>query len=211
MPVAEPKRIIAPNTREIRAFGAELRAGKDDAGKRTISGYAALFNTWSHDLGGFIECIMPGAFTRTLADPANDIVCTFDHGKGNAIMGRRSNNTLTLTQDTKGLAYTCSLPDTSAAEDLVALIERRDIQGCSFEFRVPSGGSRWEWTAMPGQPDKRFLLDVDLWQVGPVIDPAYPSTTVDVRSYTDAREAHLAAIAEASRTRAARLRLAAAD
>ena len=39
-------------------------------GVTTIGGYAAVFDQWSQDLGGFIERIQPGFFAGVLADEA---------------------------------------------------------------------------------------------------------------------------------------------
>ena len=52
------------NAFEIRS-GGDLRA--ISPGK--LAGYAAVYNSQSQDLGGFIERIRPGAFTRSLTSP----------------------------------------------------------------------------------------------------------------------------------------------
>ena len=56
----------------------ELRTLDD---RNTLAGYAAAFNRSSQNLGGFIERIAPGAFTRTLSHAgdvtgATSISCT---------------------------------------------------------------------------------------------------------------------------------------
>ena len=68
-----PKRI----TREVRAQAMEMRAVPDETGALRFEGYAALFNSWSDDLGGFRKKIAPGAFADTLA--AEDIRCLWNH------------------------------------------------------------------------------------------------------------------------------------
>lgn len=92
-----------------------------------------------------------------------------------------SAGTLRLSEDDTGLLMDADLPDTQWARDLAVSIERGDITGQSFQFRV----KRQEWKEPdPGKPglSKRTLLEVDLIEVGPVAVPAYPDTTVALRS-----------------------------
>jgi phage head maturation protease len=55
---------LAGAVMEVRAFPSEVRASPVDGGSDALrfEGYAALFNAWSQDLGGFREQIAPGAF-----------------------------------------------------------------------------------------------------------------------------------------------------
>jgi uncharacterized protein len=50
---------------ERRFLSVALRAETSDKGN-FISGYAATFDNYSSDLGGFVERIAPGAFSRAL-------------------------------------------------------------------------------------------------------------------------------------------------
>lgn len=194
--------LINPRS-EIRARGE----GKD----RVIYGYAAVFDSPSEDLGGFVEVIKPGAFTRALRE-AQDVRCLFNHDP-NKVLGRSASKTLTLTEDRKGLYFECRMPETKDAADVLALIERQDVSGCSFRFSVnrsgATPGARWVFTNVPGTPDIRQILDVDLIDVGPCTDPAYPATEVSSRDYASARAEHLAG--QGTPTRMARLRLAELD
>ncbi len=54
-----------------RRVAVELRAGGDQKSPRLV-GHAAVFNSQSQDLGGFVEIIRPGAFTRSLASGDQD-------------------------------------------------------------------------------------------------------------------------------------------
>src|SRR5277367_5678504 len=94
--------------REIRYLPArELRATKNADGTRTVSGYAAVFNSLSVDFGGWQEIVAPGAFTRfLLANP--DVVCLRDHDNA-ILLGRTASKTLTLEQDATGLRFECLL------------------------------------------------------------------------------------------------------
>jgi len=85
---------------ETREFehGIELR---EEGDSMTLSGYAALFNSRSENLGGFTEQIAPGAFTRSLKS-RNDIKLLWNHDTG-AVMGSTRAGTLTLSEDERGL------------------------------------------------------------------------------------------------------------
>lgn len=160
------------NAFEIRS-GGELRA--ISPGK--LAGYAAVYNSQSQDLGGFVERILPGAFKRTLTKP-DHIRALLEHDP-QRLLGRVGSRTLTLAEDSKGLRFELSLPDTSYARDLGALVERGDISGCSFGFRVPAGGDHWELYS--GQLT-RDLVAIDLQEITITGNPAYLDTTVAKRS-----------------------------
>lgn len=140
-------------------------------------GYAAIYNSPSQDLGGFVEQILPGAFNRSLEKPSN-IRALLEHDP-QRLLGRVGSRTLTLQEDWKGLRFELSLPDTSYARDLGVLVERGDIAGCSFGFRVPTGGDHWEMRS--GQL-MRDLVDVQLEEITITSNPAYLDTTVAKRS-----------------------------
>jgi len=50
----------------------------------------------------------------------------------------------------------------------------------SFRFQVTDGGDRWERRA--GSVDLRTVGDADVHELGPIVFPAYDTTTVSVRS-----------------------------
>jgi hypothetical protein len=146
---------------------------KEESGGRTLVGYAALFNSYSEDLGGFIEVIEKGAFSDSLK---NDVRALLNHDP-NYVLGRTRSGTLRLSEDDKGLRVEIDLPETTWADDLVKLIERGDINQMSFGFRVIED----EWKEEKSQLI-RVLKKVDLFDVSIVTFPAYPETTVQVRA-----------------------------
>lgn len=166
---------------EIRS-GGDLRAVSP--GK--LAGYAAVFHSQSQDLGGFVERIMPGAFQRSLTKPDN-IRALLEHDP-QRLLGRVGSRTLSLQEDKKGLYFELSLPDTSYARDLGVLVERGDISGCSFGFRVPDGGANWD---MRSGKLMRDLVTVDLQEITITANPAYLDTTVAKRSMEEWRNGQL--------------------
>ena len=188
----------------------ERRAGAD--GPATIRGYAAVFNSRSEDLGGWVETIAPGAFAEAIR--TSDTRALWNHNP-DFVLGRTKSRTLTLKEDDRGLHVECTPPDAQWARDLVTSIDRGDIDQMSFGFRIAKGGQVWT-----NEGDK-FLRTITriavLYDVSPVTFPAYPDTEVAVRSLAEFRAAAGAddaaaargAIAHAERTR--RLQLAEAE
>lgn len=159
---------------EVR-FNPTLEA--DESGK--LVGYAAVFNSRSHDLGGFIEIIAPDAFNRTLKE-FPDVFALVEHDT-NRVLGRTGNGTLRIAPDGHGLRIEIDPADTTYARDYTALVKRGDVAGMSFRFRPFAGGDSWDRS---GAIPVRTLKSVQLKEVSIVVDPAYPETEVSVRSLT---------------------------
>lgn len=145
-----------------------------DGDNPQISGYAAVFNELSEDLGGFYERIERGAFARTLESA--DVRALWNHDS-NFPLGRTRAGTLALSEDEIGLAFEIDPPNTSYARDLLVSMRRGDIDQMSFGFRT----IRDRWEQIGGQVI-RTLLEVELFDVSPVTYPAYPTTSAAVRS-----------------------------
>lgn len=166
--------------RETRATTAklELRAA-GDAGAQTATGYAALFNVWT-DIGGYWrEKIAPGAFSKSLRE--RDVVALHSHDTGR-VVGRSGAGTLDLVEDDSGLSFENPLPDTSDGRDLAVSIERGDIPGMSFGFIT----TRQEWDETVDPPE-RTILEADLYEITYTAFPAYPDTSVGLRSLEHVR------------------------
>jgi HK97 family phage prohead protease len=163
---------------ELRIEGSENRP--------VITGHAAVFNQRSLDLGGFFEVIQPGAFTRTIKTA--DVRALFNHD-ANHLLGRTKSRTLELAEDEKGLFCRILPPDSIWADGLLDLIKRGDIDQMSFGFSVSEAGQDWKRSS---GDLVRTLLDVDLFDVSPVTNPAYPQTDVSARSFFEAKFKHLA-------------------
>jgi len=152
-------------------------------GRLTLTGYAVRYNTLSVDLGGFRETILPGAFDKVLSRQRGkqDVVALFNHDS-NIVLGRTSSGTLELSSDSKGLRYVVTPPVSRA--DVLELIARKDVAGSSFAFTVGKDGEAFR-TGDGGQAIRQIREVSGLYDVGPVLTPAYPSTSASVamRSY----------------------------
>jgi HK97 family phage prohead protease len=163
---------------ERRSFTIrEIRASEGDE-PTVITGYAAVFNELSENLGGFYERIEQGAFAGTLESA--DVRALWNHDP-NYPLGRTRAGTLELSEDETGLAFKIRPPDTSYAKDLLVSMRRGDVDQMSFGFRT----IRDRWEQIGGQVI-RTLLEVELFDVSPVTFPAYPQTSAAVRSKLEA-------------------------
>lgn len=157
---------------ELRsADGLGILNGLDEA--KFIHGYASVFNAPA-DLGEFYEIVRPGAFRNSLQSGHN-IRALYDHDSS-ALLGTTRAGTLSLKEDHTGLAFSIEIPNTSYGKDILALVKRGDIAGCSFGFRVKDDN----WQA--GDKFTRELLDVELHEITLTANPAYPQTSAALRS-----------------------------
>lgn len=170
-----------PDGVEKRVFNIEYRetSAEGDAQKRTVTGYAAVFNSPSEDIG-FIEIIEPGAFREAI--PTSDIRALFNHDP-NLILARTASGTLKVQEDDKGLRYEFDIPDTTFGNDFRVMLQRGDVSQSSFSFTVKE--QSWE-TKKKDNGDVEYTRRVKkverLYDVSPVTYPAYPDTEVALRS-----------------------------
>jgi uncharacterized protein len=167
--------------RRFTRFPLEVRT--ENHGPSHIYGYAAAFGKLSRKLGGFVEQVDQGAFNESRADGWPDVVCRYNH-HDDALLGTTFARTLTLAVDSTGLAYDVLPPQ--ARSDVLEYVQRGDIRHSSFAFRVYPGGD--EWGVSDFNYPMRSLLSVQLVDVAPVLDPAYPDATAGARAINGAVE-----------------------
>lgn len=152
-------------------------------GKRTLVGYAAVFERLAMIGGWFKEQIAPGAFADAIS---GDVRALVDHDTGRVI-GRTKSGTLRMQEDGVGLRVEIDVPNTTDGNDLWELVERGDISGMSFGFRVTK--ETWDET---GEVPVRTIQALELLEVSAVAFPAYDDTTIGKRSLEEWRDAHAA-------------------
>lgn len=169
----------APKALLSRAVTFTHERAKDDAGDGfTLEGYAAVFDTptridsWE---GKFDEQITRGAFAKTLQERTP--VMQFDHGHDIATGSVPIAAIEEIREDKRGLYVRARMFDNPRVEPIRQAIEGGAIDGMSFRFRVVKD----EWDQDPDTP-VRTIREVELFEVGPVVFPAYEATSVGVRS-----------------------------
>lgn len=181
-------RELGPGGLEARGYSTivETRAASDGAGP-FITGIGSPYGQATRIEGWYDEwdeIVASGAWKRTIGRPGADIVSCFNHDT-DRLLGRTSAGTLTLTETDDGLRYKTYInPADPNAMSVWAQVERGDVTGASVWFRVLS--EKWD------EPDDengyerpvRTILEAELFEVGPVVFPAFPQTTADTRVAT---------------------------
>jgi len=166
--------------KEVRSLidGIEIETRADGAESRTISGYGIVFDKWSSDLGWFKEIVRAESVNGEALK--GDIIATFNHNF-DQVMARTAAKSLTLKTDKRGVKYSFEAPNTTAGNDLLENIRIGNIRGSSFTFTVKK--DRWTFSQKEGEPDEREILELGkVFELGPVVMPAYPDTTAAKRS-----------------------------
>ena len=162
--------------KEQRALAEQVEIRKSEDKPTTITGYAVKWGQLSSPLGwgDFQEQFQRGAFTKALAENRDNIYAAWNHDPAN-ILGRAP-NTLKIEEDEIGLRYEITPP--SWAQKYVESIERGDVRGSSFIFSPVE--QSWD----ESNPDMaiRTITNANLFEVSPVTTPAYPTSSVGVRS-----------------------------
>jgi HK97 family phage prohead protease len=168
---------------ERRTVAGEVRADATDAGPTTLSGYAAVFDveTVIEGWASFREVIRKGAFADAIK--RDDVRGLFNHDP-NYVLGRTANGTMRLREDDHGLHYEIDLnPNDPEAVSVGAKVARGDVSQSSFAFQVDAE----EWEYPKGQLPLRSITRVaPLYDASVVTYPAYATTSVSARAFTQA-------------------------
>ena len=170
------------NELERRFYTFELNAEKRDDGSAQISGRPIVYNSPTDIGGNFREIIMPGALDG--AD-LRDVPLLVNHNERMIPVARsrrnNGNSTMQLIPDAEGLRFQASLDvaRNATAAELYSAVDRRDIDGMSFGFRV--NDERWEnlESDYPTRYINKFKL---VKEISAVTFPAYDATEIMARS-----------------------------
>lgn len=173
---------------EVRSIVSDLqiRQREDGSKGRTITGYAAKFDTWSEPIyGWFVEKIARGAFEKT---DMSDVIMVFNHDIS-GVLARTTSGTLKLSVDETGLRFEFEAPDTTLGNDMLELVRRGDISKCSFKFVVETDEWRYADDANKLEYDERTVKAIArLYDVSLVTYPAYKDTEASVREHLEQRK-----------------------
>lgn len=175
-----PDRPAIPDleTRTVTFDDAEVR---EQNGELRFEGHAAVFDSWSEDLGGFRERIQRGAFRKVLRAGA-DVRFLMNHNP-DLIMARSTvkdgPGSLRLEEDSTGLLVDANLVPTSTARDLRELTSTGVVSGMSYHFSMRDGGQdTWD----DAYTERTVTQFGGLHDVGPVTYPAYQATDASMRA-----------------------------
>lgn len=180
-------RTLGPGGLEMRATPlatapVEARdAGGDSA--PVIAGLGSVSNTITTIDDGwdvYTEEIVSGAWRQTIA--TGDIRSMMNHDT-NWLLGRTKSGTLRLAETDPGLTYEIDVNrDDPNAMSVHARVARGDIDGSSVWFRVVK--QSWSFPADTNDLEypHRQILEGQLYEVGPVVFPAYETTTSAARA-----------------------------
>lgn len=157
--------------KETRNFNVSL-----DSDSRILSGYAAVFNSESKDLGGFTEMISPTAFEGVIE--RSDVFAVLDHDRNKVLArSKMGKGSLELNIDSKGLQFRFESPDTTLGNDVLSMVKRGDLTDASFCFTVED--ENWQ-----KREDGSYLRTInkigDLFDVSVCYNGAYPESYTEV-------------------------------
>jgi hypothetical protein len=161
----------------VRSYTTEYRA---ESGNKVV-GLAAVYNSRTAIGNWFYEIIDRGAFDET---DLTDVLFCVNHDLTKIPLARsrrnNGNSTMQLFVNERGLNMESEIDVEKNAEAsaLYSAIERGDITGMSFMFRIKD--EVWE-DLDSDMPTRRITKVAKVWEVSAVNFPAYESTGIDAR------------------------------
>ena len=168
--------------KEIRVINrnVELRASKSEEDTQEyVEGVGIVYDKEVEIWQGFFEKIRSGALSDSLKDGSVK-KSFFNHNPSFVLSTTESDPVLELKDESDGLRFKSPIPDTTYGNDLRENLKRKNVRGASFSFDVDKEGEiitvdeKGNW--------HREITKATLYEVGPVTNPAYESTELNLRS-----------------------------
>lgn len=184
-----------PGLEVVRDVLAPVRAKRADgeaaSGMPTMEVRFSAFGNWyeinSFWEGEFLEQIQRGAFAKTMKESRSAIRTLFNHGFDPQIGDKVLGSIEDLREDDDAAVAVVPLFDTSYNRDLLPGLEA-GVYGASMRMKVVKD----MWNDEPEPSDynprglpERTILEVRLFEQGPVTFPANPGSSTGIRSATD--------------------------
>ena len=190
-----------------RSYVATFRASEKEEERGVIEGTPIVFNqdtvihSWS---GDFIERIDPVAMRET---DMKDVRLFVNHDTNKIALARskNGNGTMRFTVDDEGvhMRATLDIDNNAEARALYSAVQRGDMDGMSFMFRIKDQ----EWLDVDSDMPTRVIKNISIvHEVSVVNFPAYQATSVSARSaeetgYSPLEEARAKHAEETAKTR----------
>ena len=166
-----------------RSYTATFRASENEEERGVIEGVPIVFNqdtVISDWAGQYIERIDPRAFDNT---DMKDVRLLVNHDTSGMTFARSKNGKGTMNFVIKDygvqMRALLDIDNNAEARALYSAIQREDMDGMSFMFRVRGE----EWTDLESEMPIRTITDISIvHEVSVVNFPAYPQTTISARS-----------------------------
>jgi len=153
----------------------------EDKKTRTLEGHPAVFDSMTNIGGWYNEIIERGAFDECDFDDVPFFV-NHDLRKLPLARSRRNNgnSTMQISIDNTGMSMKAEVDveNNMEARQLVSSIERQDVTGMSFMFRVKQ--DKWE-NLDTDMPTRRIQKVSKTYEVSAVGFPAYTQTDINAR------------------------------
>ena len=166
---------------DTRFYAFDIRSEQTEDEVGILTGRPIVYNSKT-DLGYFDEVIEQGALNG--AD-LKDVRFLVNHDTSMIPLARSRNNnansTMQMTLDNEGMAIRVNLDvkNNSEARNLYSAVQRGDISGMSFMFRVDDE----EWTDIESDHPTRHVRKIsDVVEVSAVTFPAYDATSISTRN-----------------------------
>ena len=174
--------------KEIRTFEFEVRAGQNEEHGHFLTGQPIVYNERT-DLGWYDEIIDDGALAET---DLRDVRFLVNHNTDMIPLARSRNNNANSTMqlqvvENAGMTIRVDLDteNNADARSLYSAVDRGDISGMSFMFRVDKDS----WDDLESEHPTRHIRAISrVFEVSAVTFPAYEATSIQARGLSGALE-----------------------